>query len=132
MERKTNILLQGVILKNNLEVSREEHSKSNASEASQVQLGCQEMELPYKGLQIGLKSIQIWCFSSSSFFYFLYIFPFRALKKFQSSRTSNRNYNPMQISNSVAVLATLIIYFKQHKSDFMFSCVAMKVEFSTS
>ena len=38
----------------------------------------------------------------------------------------------MQIWNSAALLAIIILYFKYHKTDFMFSSVAVEVEFSTS
>ena len=45
-------------------------------------------------------------------FYFLYTLSFIALKNFLSRRTSNRNYNPMQIRNSAALLAIIMLYFK--------------------
>ena len=38
----------------------------------------------------------------------------------------------MQIWNSAALLAIIMFYFKYHKTDFMFSSVAVEVEFSTS
>ena len=60
---------------------------------------------------------------------FLNIPSFRALKNFQPSRASNRYYNPIQIWNSAPLLVMIMLYFKQRKTDFMFSRVALKLEF---